>query len=873
MLFKDLRTEPVPGDLAQSHRHLSALACFRRILITLADDAVEKQLQGDGRDSGRVETLDRRLRALLRAPDLETLQRVLRGKKLEGDPDDIAEPVISGIAFECDLLRKSRPNFQRWDSLSTAERMILTRVLALQMHAVSRDAVEIERYPFLNSVFTDVTAAIMPEAEPLKVVWDILSSLPAGAAEADLPGYVLAMISPTASERIAGAISREIDLNLRHDRRYQRADLARSLYQVLLHGPHEAIFDHLLPRLRKEKYRQMVMLFGKHVAAVRSSETMPGSGRYDTRMLATHVRSMLRLLREDWASSTLKELKKALRLFRDLVSSEEGEVWAAIENQKHVELFVAFDALDAATRDRGVPDVEGHRKPLKPIFHSRLIDLSSNVSHYMSLPIGEFDERIELLQKAAETAHEIGNELAGYEDLQPPEKIMLVALMQHLADVFERAKLWFCVEMRRAMDSHAKARFWILSSYSTDPVNLLMRRIRSGVAEWSLRATYWQLMMWEEIDATTKVAGPPPPRFSGQLQKSEEFAVDRMSGDLDAAALEEVLRDRWSGPYALMFRIMTSLSRIALVILLPCLWAVMMHKAEVHWAEGAGFYVLAAAVVVTVVAGSTRLLGRLLRRRGHQDDGYWRQCIFPRLGRLIVVPMVLIVEVDHSYNFPATASTWALLLLMMIALLSTQFFIKRLVKEESASLSEKRPLTAQQEQEQDKAERVRSRLAVAVVLPPLEIEKQPLTVDEQREQDKLEKERDRAERLKARRVVAVALSYAFGAALLFSIIFADSHHHRPSSEKRSSTAVTRDSHDGDEPDFLFVLPRRAFLDFAELWRATGREPWAFVKEHGQFTYYPTLLLSWTASGLFFGLVLEGIVKGESLTGRHKEEAE
>src|SRR5258708_6554494 len=95
--------------------------------------------------------------------------------------------------------------------------------------------------------------------------------------------------------------------------------------------------------------------------------------------------------------------------------------------------------------------------------------MSSNVSHYMSLPIGEFDERIELLQKAAETAHEIGNELAGYEDLQPPEKIMLVALMQHLADVFERAKLWFCVEMRRAMDSHAKDRFWILSAYSTDP--------------------------------------------------------------------------------------------------------------------------------------------------------------------------------------------------------------------------------------------------------------------------------------------------------------------------------------------------------------------------------------------------------------------
>lgn len=860
-LFKDLRAELVLHDFARAHRQLAALSCFRRLFISFADDAEEQQSKSGRQDERAREKLDRRLRSLLRTPDLETLQKVLRGEVPEMDLDDIAEPVIAGIAYECDLLRATRPAFQRWDSLSTVDKVLITRILALQMHAVSRDAIELARYPFLHSVFTGLTSVAMPEAEPLKVVWDILASLPAGAAEAaapdiqrfveyrgrrrravhdpgdhadDLPGYVLAMISPTVSEWIARGIAREIDLNLRHDRYHIGvSDVARPLYQVLLHGPHEAIFDHLLPRLDPPEDRRIAMLFRDHVAKVRSSELPLNCGRYDVRALVVHATSMAHALEKE-SSDTLVRLREALELFAGLASEEEGEVWSSIEAGNLVKFLERLDMLNAAAHGQGIPAVEGHRKPIEPLLRKSLIDLQTHVLHYMALPIDSFDERSDLLRKAGAVAEQIEKDLMSFPDLQPPEKAILVALAQHLRDVFERTERWFCAEARRLVESDRKDRFWLLAAYSTDRVNLLMRRLRSGVTERWLRAAYRERESDIAIEEMTRVGGMLPPRFHGQARDLEKYAVQWMSSDLDAAAVEDVLRDRWSDAYAVFFQTMTSLRKVGALILMPFLVAAGMHFLGWHWIEGLGFYLLAAAVVIAVIVSCTQFIDMLIRNRDSQDEGYWVQCTFPRLGRLIVVPMALMVEFDHSYQFPASASVWALSLLFMIAFLATQFAIARLVKRHRAPAAEKAKTQIRPQPGEDP-------------------------------------QRDRADRVKTRRVVAVALSYSFAAAVLFSIIFADSHYYHVTEAdgKKSGAQHSELTHAGDQPDFL-GLPRRAFLDFAHLARVVGMKPRAFVEKHGQFTFYPTLLLSWTAYGLFFGLVLEGIFKGESPLGKSEE---
>ena len=47
-----------------------------------------------------------------------------------------------------------------------------------------------------------------------------------------------------------------------------------------------------------------------------------------------------------------------------------------------------------------------------------------------------------------------------------------------------------------------------------------------------------------------------------------------------------------------------------------------------------------------------------------------------------------------------------------------------------------------------------------------------------------------------------------------------------------------------------------------------------VADHLKFTYYPTIILTWTALGLFIGVFLEGFFKGARLRGGEmREEAE
>ena len=114
------------------------------------------------------------------------------------------------------------------------------------------------------------------------MLWNLLAAIPSDAAEiaeADLrafvkyrsgslpgagddttalPGYVLAMISETVSERLAADIAREIDL--RRWRAGNDFDFAGALYQVTLRGPHWTLFDHLLARIPDKIPRRLIDL-------------------------------------------------------------------------------------------------------------------------------------------------------------------------------------------------------------------------------------------------------------------------------------------------------------------------------------------------------------------------------------------------------------------------------------------------------------------------------------------------------------------------------------------------------------------------------------------------------------------------------------
>ena len=69
--------------------------------------------------------------------------------------------------------------------------------------------------------------------------------------------------------------------------------------------------------------------------------------------------------------------------------------------------------------------------------------------------------------------------------------------------------------------------------------------------------------------------------------------------------------------------------------------------------------------------------------------------------------------------------------------------------------------------------------------------------------------------------------------MLFSMMFATSyaHQHEVSGERLG-----------------YLIPRQAGVDFAGM----------------RFVFYPTLILTWTALGLFFGVFLEGFMQGKHL---------
>ena len=178
--------------------------------------------------------------------------------------------------------------------------------------------------------------------------------------------------------------------------------------------------------------------------------------------------------------------------------------------------------------------------------------------------------------------------------------------------------------------------------------------------------------------------------------------------------------------------------------------------------------------------------------------------------------MALTVEFDHSYMFPMEGSTWALLLLIGLSYLSTRFFVTREI---------------------------------------VDVREYPGRVETSDE-----------ERKRAAQIVALALAHSFGIAMLLSAIFASSFHHEPKKHQGGHSPahswignvlseVDKPSPVHLYPMFLGVVPREVKLDLRDVTGLAG--PFG---DHAIFKFYPTIILTWTALGLFFGVFLEGFME-------------
>jgi hypothetical protein len=204
--------------------------------------------------------------------------------------------------------------------------------------------------------------------------------------------------------------------------------------------------------------------------------------------------------------------------------------------------------------------------------------------------------------------------------------------------------------------------------------------------------------------------------------------------------------------------------------------------------------------------------------------------------------MALIVEFDHSYAFPLEASSWSILLLASLSLLTTHFFVAREMVDHE--------------------------------------EQSAITPDERKR--------------RVWQIVAVALAHSFGIAVVLSAIFASNHNVKLEEvDDKQGTAQTdlgkptqfwtfvetileqvdniqpSDKRPGEKytyPRFLGLVPRVVSVDFGEIAKNLHHPLPLKVAEHARFRFYPTIILVWTALGLFFGVFLEGFLNGRRLRG-------
>jgi hypothetical protein len=871
-LLLHLRTSCAMDDLVAMHRRLFANACFRRLLIAIQERVHQKlsEFHTASEEELRGEEADHAVSMLLARPDAELVLEIFQAHydpvaAAAPPPVGISEVVIGAVAFEADLLRRNAELFREWEVMLPERRLLLTRIFGAQLRALSHEAREIRRYPHLQTLLDMPTVTLTEEQRQVRLL-EFLSDIPSGAAEAadadlqdfverhcgrskrdvdDLPGYVLAMISDDVSYRLAADIAREIDLDLRRKRLADPAhDFAAALYQVMLRGPNRRIFDHLVPRMVDDDDRKLVLLFRRHVEAIdrwnRRALDMPD--------LVEYVTCLIKEL-SDYRGDTLLNLAKALRLYVDLVPQRNDAIWRELMYDAKTgrgvrALFKALDDIagalpaahgaDRAPRHESKADAmrsRNERISLVERCEEECTTLRAKVALYVELEVNQFEERAAALRAATDQVRRIEERLASDRALQPPERVMLHALLRSWHDLFTRTDEHFVDDPRHCVETTDPVSFWqkfvgpfVPPRTAAPPPSrffVKLRRRLAGKVDAALKVGV--------PDEPHVVAGVPrptdPPPYPDQWRKFEKFYVEWMEAELDIDHLKWALMDRWPFWFRAAYRGMTSLGWTVAFIAAPFLVAFVMHATKHCSVEGAGYFAVAAVFVVLALLN----LAMLTRKRGdlRRIRQYRFPCLLPPLFRLIVVPLALIVDFDHSYYFPIFASSAVLVLLMTLGFLTTRFFVTR----------------------------------------------ELLGHDSDRMPTKSGEQRTR-ERRRVRQIIAVAMGHSFALSLLFSIMFEANtvprlaHEQAASQETHSSGGPA--VHSIEAPLFLGLFPRDARFDVG---RIAMRFGWTTMPErwqqHVRMEFYPTLVLTWTALGLFFGVFLEGFLKGERLRVKMK----
>lgn len=892
-LFSRLRATPSLSSYVEMHSRLCANAAFRQILLMLNERMHQQFLEFEPNvdETVRERAVENAMRSLVENPTPKRVLDVFHEKRFQhaGErPLNVSEVVVSATALETSLLYRSELLFEEWTRLSDAQQLLIVRILGCQLRAASRERVQIEQYPLVKRVLRRLSSVEVDDIARDEMLWELLSRIPPRAADAaegdiqefvefrtshfgdtdheqatgdvdDLPGYVLAMVSDQVSDRLAGDIARQVLLNLHRAKHHPDFDFADPLYQILLRNPGTTIFDHLLAQIPEHGYRTFLLLFREHVTRVHAAlPTRPGEEVKINELIA-HAETLSPKLLWHHQSFALRELGDAMRLYIQL-ASDKPAIWKAIVGMKEDdrdgglgELFRVLDRLDEETHRRhhdiGQPRLRTHKQrrrrdapaqrrvmrrvALAKLCNEECVTLRLEVEHYLRLPIGRFDECSRALNLAIGAVRRIREKLFREAGLQPPELVILDSMLERWEGIFDRTLQWYVDAPRRCVHARRKKLFWLsFTNLSKDKLPPPEPVTEVELSHFHAAGDYTAKAPPDRTPALPHCEKPPVP--PGQDVAFENFFVEWMASDLDVDHLRWALGPRWKHKYGFraIYFFITSLPLTLLVIAFPFVINVLMHFTDQPELEGIGFFVF---VVALILFATIAIIERLLdeRRPVRTERPYYAfrfTSLLPRLFRLIVVPLGLLIDFEHSYLFPMHASNVELLGLCVLALVAPHFFIRREVRSSEGELSR----MDDRENSEDVGRRVRQ-------------------------------------------ILSVALAHSFAVALLFAFLFeakyisrihvADTAHQTVATGgKQADAAPDPHHHYHHEPYFLGFIPREAHFDlddYARRYHYQLREPWATWL---RFEFYPTLILSWSALGLFFGVFLEGFLRGERLRG-------
>ncbi|MGC4120191.1 MAG: hypothetical protein QM765_37540 [Myxococcales bacterium] len=838
LLVQCAQRPPAPGDLLARHRFLAAWAALnelvRRARAGFAGHAAIAQLSKAARGQplgGRAE-LDAGLFALLAQPSSSALAgwlsppgEVQAATPAAPDPGQ-ARGLRRAAEIEGQALRELQDGFGRWDALGDFERRCLTALFSQLARgsvcaaATALDARKLSPGQERTLARARADALEVPEADGApsrrRMLLDLARTLPNDAAtalegelegllgpEGDAPAeraaggldpVVLALVDARNSFHVCATLARLIDLHARR-MRAQRSDfdLAVPLYQVCLLGPNPAVFEHLAARLEPGPQVRLALLFARHARASEGLERV-----------AAHAEEFLSGS-APFASPALSCGCEVLEAVKAVASLDAAALPDRSEDAGGlVRLFAALDALGGYV---------GRELALRERHAGTLTALCDELARYRELPVGLFGERAKSLDRALASLLALEEALRHDARLRPPESLLAVGVVRHLAAAIRAMREQHVERARALVESGAMREFFAVFVHDGPEVGA------PGTVRPSLSAR--------------------------QRHAYEEFYVERVSAELDVEMLGETLSPRWSRPLRWLYATITNLWAVLAIIAAPYVLLALLSRfaseSVPYRLRGAGFALYVAVVVVGLLVVLGRgAIGALASAAGRDEGGHPHpakpekhafEAFLPQLVGRIVVPMAVLVDFDHSYHFPLNASDEVIVLLVVLSLLSTAFYIgKQLVGEPGHETG---------------AGRLRHGRRL---LPKL---------------------------------MGLALFESFVAAVLLATLFGSNYF------MHSGRALR------EAQPFLGVIPKHVDLDLASLGshapaaehgaaathekqeEGEVKAPACLVAEEPEPTprftvrVFPTLVLVWTALGLFIGVFLEGFFKGEGLRG-HEE---